>query len=176
MVPLLNPHALALTRRFLRGVRVLNFLYGAGLLLLIIASIVATSWTFKAFGLPVTPGSPLLVLGRVLMIVGVAGAVIAHLILGRLLAIVDTVREGDPFVPINATRLQQLAWLVLGTEVLHLVVGVIARMASTGGEGQQLDLDWSFSFTPWIAMLLLFVLARVFQQGTRMRADLEGTV
>jgi hypothetical protein len=39
-----------------------------------------------------------------------------------------------------------------------------------------LDLDWNFSLTPWLAVLLLFVLARVFDHGTRMRAELEGTV
>jgi len=33
-----------------------------------------------------------------------------------------------------------------------------------------------FSFAPWLAVLLLFVLARVFAEGARMRADLEGTV
>jgi hypothetical protein len=30
--------------------------------------------------------------------------------------------------------------------------------------------------TRWLAVLLLFVLARVFEQGTRMREDLAGTV
>jgi hypothetical protein len=30
--------------------------------------------------------------------------------------------------------------------------------------------------TGWLAVLLLFVLARVFDYGTRMRDDLEGTV
>jgi hypothetical protein len=172
---LLNPHALELTRRLLLGLRVLNILYGAGILVIFAASIVAPGWTLHALGVREAPGATSLVTGmRALMIVGMGGAVVAHLILTRLVAIVDTVREGDPFVPRNATRLQQLAWLVLGAEVLHLVVGAIGRMASAGG--QQLDLDWSFSFTPWLAMLLLFVLARVFQQGTRMRADLEGTV
>lgn len=174
MATLLNPTALQVTRRFLRALQVLNILYGAGVAVLFVASIVAKDWTFQALGMPVSPGSPLLAFGRALMVVGVAGAALGHLILGRLLAIVDSVREGDPFVPRNAMRLQQLAWLVLGAELLHLVVGVIARTASASA--RPLDLDWSFSFTPWIAMLLLFVLARVFQQGTRMRADLEGTV
>lgn len=39
-----------------------------------------------------------------------------------------------------------------------------------------IDIDWTFSFTPWIAVLLLFVLARVFAHGAQMREDLEGTV
>ena len=32
------------------------------------------------------------------------------------------------------------------------------------------------SITGWIGVLLLFVLAQVFEQGARMRADLDGTV
>jgi hypothetical protein len=38
------------------------------------------------------------------------------------------------------------------------------------------DIDWSFSPTRWVAVLLLFVLARVFEQGAQMREELEGTV
>jgi hypothetical protein len=57
---------------------------------------------------------------------------------------------------------------------LHLAVGAIAAAASS--KSQPLDVGWSFSITGWLAVLLLFVLARVFDQGTRMRDDLEGTV
>jgi hypothetical protein len=41
------------------------------------------------------------------------------------------------------------------------------------GEPGRID---AFSFAPWLAVLLLFVLAGVFAHGARMRADLEGTV
>jgi hypothetical protein len=98
----------------------------------------------------------------------------AHVILAHLLAIVDTVRAGDPFVVANARRLQAIAWWVLGAECVHLAVGVVARAAST--PAQPLDVDWSLSLAPWIAILMLFVLARVFDHGARLRADLEGTV
>ena len=63
---------------------------------------------------------------------------------------------------------------MLGLELLHLVIGAIA--AQSASSVQPLDINWSFSITPWIAVLLLFVLARVFDHGARMRADLEGTV
>jgi hypothetical protein len=33
-----------------------------------------------------------------------------------------------------------------------------------------------FSVDGWLAVLLIFILARVFDAGTRMRADLDGTV
>lgn len=97
-----------------------------------------------------------------------------HAILRRLLAMIDTVRAGDPFVVENAGRLQTIAWSVLGLELLHLVIGAIA--AKSASLLQPLDINWSFSITPWIAVLLLFVLARVFDHGAHMRADLEGTV
>jgi hypothetical protein len=48
--------------------------------------------------------------------------------------------------------------------------------ATTSSKEQPLDIDWNFSVTPWLAVLLCFVLARVFEEGTRMREDLEGTV
>ena len=39
-----------------------------------------------------------------------------------------------------------------------------------------LDVEWSFSLTRWLTVLLLFVRARVFEHGARMRDDLLGTV
>ena len=97
-----------------------------------------------------------------------------HIVLSRLLSIVDTVRAGDPFIIENARRLQTIAQTVLATQVLHLLIGFV--VSRTRSQVQQLDINWSFSITPWITVLLLFVLARVFEYGARMRADLEGTV
>jgi hypothetical protein len=39
-----------------------------------------------------------------------------------------------------------------------------------------LHLDAGFSINGWLAVLLTFLLARVFAEGTLMRDDLEGTV
>jgi hypothetical protein len=99
---------------------------------------------------------------------------VAHHILTRLLAMVETVRAGDAFVLENAGRLRTMAWAVLGMTLLHVVVGAIA--AGSGSSVQPLDINWTFSVTPLLVVLLLFVLAGVFEQGARMRADLEGTV
>jgi hypothetical protein len=74
----------------------------------------------------------------------------------------------------NAGKLRTIAWSVLGLELLHLAVGVVAAIASS--ESAPLDINWSFSLTRWLAVLLLFVLASVFEHGARLREDLEGTV
>lgn len=70
--------------------------------------------------------------------------------------------------------LTAIAWCVLAGQVLRLAIMLIAAAVST--QAQPVDMGEGFSFTPWLAVLLLFVLAGVFAQGARMRADLEGTV
>ena len=107
---------------------------------------------------------------RAIVLIGVIGAAIVHTILRRLLAIVDTVRGGDPFILANARRLDAIAWSVLALEVLRMIVMAIAAAVWEPGR------LGGFSFAPWLAVLLLFVLSGVFAHGARMRADLEGTV
>lgn len=167
------PDALGLSRRVLRGLRVLNIAYAVGVGGLLMMSLVAPGFLFEALGVRATGGSAPLAM-RAIMVVGIVGAFIAHQILTGLLEIVESVRAGDPFVLNNADRLHAIAWWLLGAELLHLLVGGLASLAST--PAQPIDIDWTFSFTPWIAVLLLFVLARVFAHGARMREDIEGTV
>jgi hypothetical protein len=169
------PGALPLSRGVLRVLVIANFVYGALILALLVASLRAAGPVMGALGVKAVPGSERMILGgRLIMLAGIASVPVAYLVLTRLLAIVATVRAGDPFVAVNASRLQTIAWSVLGLEIVHLLVGAIA--ANSASSAQALDIHWTFSITPWIAVLLLFVLARVFDEGTRMRADLEGTV
>jgi len=173
-MPQSYPDALAVSRRVLRILVYLNWLLGAAVLALLIASLVAEGPVMR--GLGVKPGAgPALFLGmRAIMVVGLLSIPFAHVVLTRLAAIVETVRAGDPFMSENATRLETIAWVVLGMELLHFAVGAIAASVST--ETHPLDIDWNFSVTRWLAVLLCFVLARVFERGTRMREELEGTV
>ncbi|MCJ0824513.1 DUF2975 domain-containing protein [Luteimonas sp. 50] len=159
----------------IRWLVVLNLLYLAGIGLLFVASLLAGDALFDALGVRQGPHRPQMVLGmRTMMVVGMLAAGVADRVLRQLLAIVDTVRAGDPFVGDNARRLEIIAWWVLAGEVLRLAIGAIAWAASS--PAQSLDVDIGFSLAPWLAVLLLFVLARVFAEGTRMRSDLEGTV
>jgi hypothetical protein len=94
--------------------------------------------------------------------------------LRRLLAIVATVRKGDPFVAANAYRLNAIAWILLALQVLGMTIGAIGKAIST--PAHPFHLDAGFSVNGWLAVILTFVLARVFAEGTLMREDLEGTV
>jgi hypothetical protein len=167
--------ALGPTRKVLKVLKVLNWFYGGAILALLIASFAEPEWFFRAIGVKPGGDSGTIAGGmRAMAALGVATIPINVAILDRLIAMVDTVRAGDPFVTGNAVRLRQVAWCVLGLEVIHLAIGAIIRMLRA--TAQHIDMDWSFSLTPLIAVLLIFVLANVFEHGARMRADLEGTV
>ena len=166
---------LLLTQRVLRALVVLNALYALAIGALLVASFVIPGLLFRALvGLQGAGSWELHAALRAVIVIGLAGAWLVHRVLRALQAMVDTVRGGDPFVADNAGRLQAIAWLVLAGEVLRLLVGAIAWSVSKFV--QPLHMHVGFSLAPWLAVLLLFVLARVFDEGARMRADLEGTV
>ena len=153
---------------------VLNWLVGLAILALLLV-MPNREWIMSAFELSPSPGAERLILAlRVIATIGLVTIPLNHVVLKRLLAIVESVREGDAFITANARRLQTIAWTLLALQILSLVIGAIARSVSTAVH--PLKLDAGFSATAWLAILLIFVLARVFAEGARMREELEGTV
>src|SRR5688572_13558893 len=139
--------SLTLTRQVLKALKVLTWAYGGAILALLIASFVEREWFFRAIGVKAGDGLGTIAVGMQLMAaLGIATVPLNLSIIDRLLAMVDTVRSGDPFVIANARRLKQIAWLVVGLQVIHLAIGAIIRTISN--VGQHLDMDWSFSFAP----------------------------
>jgi len=159
----------------LRLLIVFNWILGALIVALLAISFQAEEWTWRALGIGAVAGHESVVAGmRALMVIGIVGTPIAYVVFSRLFRIVDSVRTGEPFTLDNATRLRTIAWALLGLELLHICVVVIAAAVST--KEVPLRINGNFDLTGWLAILLLFVLAQVFLEGTCMREDLEGTV
>ena len=159
----------------LRILIVMNRLWGIAVLGLLIATLVAPEWTFTALG--ITPDSyirPIMVGLQAVAVIGLVAIVLNDGVLRRLSAMVETVRAGDPFIAENAYRLQTIAWFLLALQLLSLAVAAIGRFISTAEH--PIRFDAGFSVAGWLAVLLTFVLARVFAEGALMRDDLEGTV
>jgi hypothetical protein len=166
--------ALPIAHVVLRILIVLNWLMAAAILALLVV-IPNEQWIMSALKLSPSPEADRVVLGlRAIALLGLAAIPLNYAVLKRLLAIVGTVRAGDPFVAANASRLQAIAWALLALQLLSVVIGAIARTVST--PAHPVDLDAGFSINGWLAVLLTFLLARVFAEGTLMREDLEGTV
>jgi len=166
--------ALPIARVVLRILIVLNWLMGAAILALLVV-MPNKEWIMSAFQLSPSTDADRLVMGlRAVAVLGVATIPLNYVVLKRLLAIVGTVREGDPFVAANATRLQTIAWSLLALQLFSIVIGAIGKAVST--PAHPVHLDAGFSINGWLAVLLTFLLARVFAEGTLMREDLKGTV
>ena len=167
--------ALPITYVLLRILIVLNWVLGACILGLLIFSFVNEPFLLRALKLGSVEENPALVMGiRAVAALGLVSIPLNYAILKRLVAMVKTVRAGDPFVADNAYRLQAIAWFLLAVQVLSMIVGGIGRAIST--PEHPVDLDAGFSVNGWLAVLLTFILARVFAEGALMREDLEGTV
>ncbi len=166
--------ALPIAHVVLRILIIVNWLGGAAILALLVV-MPNEQWIMSAFKLAPSPDADRVVLGlRAVAVLGLVTIPLHYAVLKRLLAIIGTVRAGDPFVATNAHRLQMIAWSLLALQLLSLVIGAIGKAVST--PAHPVHLNAGFSINGWLAVLLTFLLARVFAEGTHMREDLEGTV
>ena len=166
--------ALPIAYVVLRGLIVANWLLGAGILALLAVS-PNERWIMAAFKLSPSLETERLIMGlRAVAVLGLVAIPLHYAVLKRLLAMVLTVRAGDPFVAANAHRLRAIAKALFAIQLLSLIIGAIGRSVST--PAHPVHLDAGFSINGWLAVILTFLLARVFAEGTDMRQDLEGTV
>ena len=59
--------------------------------------------------------------------IGLVAIPLNHIVLARLLAMVEHGPRGDPFVAANAYRLQAIAWALLALQLLGLAIAAIAK-------------------------------------------------
>jgi hypothetical protein len=113
-----------------------------------------------------TPGV-VLILGFSVLYVGVLLVVFAQL--RRVLA---TLIQGDPFHPSNVARLRTMGLALVGLEMVGYLVRLVVRWLV------RVEEPWpvSLNATGWFAILVVFVLAEVFREGARLRAEAELTI
>jgi hypothetical protein len=158
----------------LRSLIALNWFGGACIAGLLLAA-PTRQWLMISFGLSPSPEADWLIMKfRFIAMLGLVATPLNYVILKRLLAMVETVRAGDPFVAANADRLKTIAWALLTVQLISTAIGLIAKSIST--PAHPVNLNAGFSINGWLVVLLTFLLAQVFAEGTHMRQDLEGTV
>jgi Protein of unknown function (DUF2975) len=113
-----------------------------------------------------------------IMAVGLVIIAAAFQFFRKLMAIIDSVGQGSPFIPENAARLRYMGWLVVGVQgfmIACIPLAVwLARVLPK--DHDEVRMMFSLDFSWIITALLLFILARVFDHGTRLAEDVEGTV
>src|SRR6185503_12958545 len=129
--PTSSSAALPIAYVVLRILIVANWLMVAVILALLVV-LPNREWIMLSFKLSPSPDTERLIMGlRAIAVLGLAAIPLNYAALKRLLAIVETVRAGDPFVAANASRLQATAWVLLALQLLSIVIGAIAKAVSS---------------------------------------------
>ncbi len=92
----------------------------------------------------------------------------------QLRKILSTLADGDPFVPENAPRLTHIAIAIGLVEVIRMASVLILAATVDLGEGYKANINISLSV--WGAVIVLFILAQVFKEGTRLREEEKMTI
>lgn len=117
----------------------------------------------------------IVIAGFVLVAIAMGFAASFFRVLHRIVLSVD---HGDPFAPVNARRLRQMGWLAVAGQLVLIPIGAILAWLAPYLEklGERVDLDLGPDPSGILLILILFILARVFERGAAMQTDLEGTV
>lgn len=95
-------------------------------------------------------------------------------IMRKLLAIIASVEDGNPFVRANALRLRTIGWIMVGLQVIGMPLAITAgKVADMFGDS---DTGYELPINGILSILLVFILAGIFERGAEMREELEGTV
>ena len=143
---------------------------GSAVVLAAFVFIDLTGGEFQAAGIEVYESVPLatyLVAFAILFVVFIGFILMA----GQLKRILQTLIDGDPFVPENARRLTRLAGIVAGMEIARYLIGIAANLFTV-----QTSVDFSVNLAAWVAVMTLWVLSQVFAEGTRLREEEKMTI
>jgi len=93
---------------------------------------------------------------------------------GILLAILETIKQGTPFEKENAKRLRGIGIAVVEVELAKLAIGIIGSVFLV------LNHEKSFEILetpmPFIAAAIAYVLAKVFEEGARLKEEQDYTI
>ncbi|HEX8233050.1 MAG TPA: DUF2975 domain-containing protein [Caulobacteraceae bacterium] len=94
-------------------------------------------------------------------------------IVHRLQKIFHTLTIGDPFRPENVVRLRTIGISLAALEAVNYGTRMVVSYAFPD---QVEQVRFNLNLTAWFAVLVVFVLAEVFREGARLRAEADLTI
>lgn len=172
-----SPNLLSTARGILRALTILNAVAGIAFVAVLGLTVLKADVWLRDPPADIADPGAMLVWVRMVLMLSLAMVPLAHLLFTRLSAIVRSVETGSPFTATNAARMKVIAWTLLALQVLDLGFGVLSYLADRSPTAEAGHvIGWSPGLTGWLAVLLLFVLAHVFERGAAIEDELAGTV
>ena len=100
-------------------------------------------------------------------------------VLGQLRAVFRTLRDGQPFVAANATRIRRIGFAVIGMEIARSATVFFENyyaMTHFSADGLRFDAWPDFNGFAVVHGLIILVIAEVFRAGTRLDEEQSLTV
>ncbi|MBS0384746.1 MAG: DUF2975 domain-containing protein [Proteobacteria bacterium] len=123
-----------------------------------------------------TPSWPVVVPAFLIGAVVVSGGM---MIVWRLRKLFDSFCSGEPFAQENAAHLRAIWMTMIGIEMaryLLLALTGFLLLHFGGPLAQSTQIRLSVNLSTWASILILVVLAEVFREGARMKAEQELTI
>ncbi|WP_428154139.1 DUF2975 domain-containing protein [Brevundimonas sp.] len=137
---------------------------------LIASMIVGVDW-MDALRNGTAPDGNIEITGRLTLLGAVMACGFTWWIINRLRRILLSVNQGDAFEFANVKRLQGVGLGLIGIQLTALLLVFVAPQ-SIG----QSPSDYDFDLGSWLGILVVFILAEVFRQGSAMRDEQMTTV
>jgi hypothetical protein len=112
-------------------------------------------------------------------LVGVVAITGGLIIVWRLRKLFDSFCSGQPFAKENATHLRAIWTTMIGIEVArYLLLGLTGFLLTNFGGplAQHAEIKLNVNLSTWASILILVVLAEVFREGARLKAEQELTI
>lgn len=122
---------------------------------------------------PGAPTWPVFLSAILIGAVAISGGLI---IVWRLRKLFDSFCSGQPFARENATHLRVIWMTMLGVEVARYVLMALTGFLLARFGGPLPDIRLNIDLSAWASILILVVLAEVFREGARMKAEQELTI
>ncbi|MBL4595633.1 MAG: DUF2975 domain-containing protein [Robiginitomaculum sp.] len=101
-----------------------------------------------------------------------------QVVIRQLRKIFLTLIEGDPFVPENAKRVRTIWMVLFGFEVLNMLFssGILVAKQTFGDLFLGLEGELHINWVLWLAVIVLVVLAEIFNEGAKLRLEQKLTI
>lgn len=98
-----------------------------------------------------------------------------YFVVDKLIRVVRTIQDGDPFVDANVKRMRIMWILIASAEIFRMIsLFILSMVAGQGGDAVTMRVD--IQLGTWFLVFVIAALSEAFRMGVELRRDQELTI